>query len=75
MASKRGASSDLNHNNWDQDEEPEESGTFQRASDDSLKRRVIKTARRRNPISSVRVSVFEILINIEEMFQSVFLCK
>lgn len=55
MAGKRSASSDLNHDNWDQDEEPENAGTFQKASEESLKRRIIKTARRRNPISSVRV--------------------
>ncbi|CAG9854214.1 unnamed protein product [Phyllotreta striolata] len=53
MASKRGASSDLNHDNWNQEDEPEESGTFKRASDESLKGRVIKAARRRNPISSI----------------------
>lgn len=54
MAGKRSATSELNHDNWDAEEAPEESGTFQKASDDSLKQRVIKTARRRNPISSVR---------------------
>ncbi|KAJ8973864.1 hypothetical protein NQ317_016876 [Molorchus minor] len=51
---KRSATSDLNHDNWDRDEEPEDAGTFQRASEHSLKQRIIKTARRRNPISSVR---------------------
>ncbi|CAG9826886.1 unnamed protein product [Diabrotica balteata] len=54
MAGKRSATSDLNHENWDKEEPPEDAGTFQRASEDSLKSRVIKTARRRNPISSVR---------------------
>ncbi|KAJ8927113.1 hypothetical protein NQ314_020386 [Rhamnusium bicolor] len=54
MSGKRGASSDLNHDNWDQDDEPEDAGVFQRASEESLQRRIIKTARRRNPISSVR---------------------
>ncbi|XP_057669197.1 nuclear pore complex protein Nup50 isoform X1 [Diorhabda carinulata] len=56
MAGKRCATSELNHDNWDREEVPEEAGTFQKASDDSLKQRVIKTARRRNPISSVRVN-------------------
>lgn len=56
MAAKRTATSDLNHENWDKDDTPEEAGTFQRASEDSLKKRIIKTARRRNPISSVRVN-------------------
>lgn len=54
MAGKRSATSDLNHDNWDRDEEPEDAGTFQKAPEESLKRRIIKTARRRNPISSVR---------------------
>lgn len=49
MAGKRSAASDLNHDNWD-DYEPEEAGTFQKASQDVLQRRVIKTARRRRPI-------------------------
>lgn len=57
MAAKRSATSDLNHENWDTEEKPEKAGTFQRASEDSLKRRIIKTARRRNPISSVRVGI------------------
>lgn len=57
MAGKRTATSDLNHENWDREDEPEDAGTFQRASHDSLKRRIIKTARRRNPISSVRVCI------------------
>ncbi|XP_066137572.1 nuclear pore complex protein Nup50 [Euwallacea fornicatus] len=50
MAGKRSATSDLNHDNWNQEEEPEERGAFQVASDDILKNRIIKTARRRNPI-------------------------
>lgn len=49
MAGKRSASSDLNHDNWDRDDDVEDAGTFQKASDDVLKRRIIKTARRRNP--------------------------
>lgn len=54
MASKRTATSELNHDNWDEDDEPEEAGTFQKASEDVLKNRVIKRAVRRNPIASVR---------------------
>lgn len=50
---KRGATSDLNHDNWDREEEREEAGTFSRASEEQIKTRTIKTARRRNPISSV----------------------
>lgn len=44
---KRGAQSDLNHDNWNEEEEPEEAGKFAQASEDELKKRVIKTARRR----------------------------
>ncbi|KAJ8919294.1 hypothetical protein NQ315_003878 [Exocentrus adspersus] len=36
---KRGATSDLNHDNWDQDEERENAGTFQKASEESLKKK------------------------------------
>ncbi|XP_055639126.1 nuclear pore complex protein Nup50 [Toxorhynchites rutilus septentrionalis] len=44
---KRGALSDLNHDNWNDEEESEEAGKFTQASDQELKKRVIKTARRR----------------------------
>nr|CAI5862309.1 unnamed protein product [Callosobruchus analis] len=54
MAAKRTATTDLNHENWNREDEPEEKGTFKRASEEEVKNRIIKTARRRNPISSVR---------------------
>lgn len=44
---KRGAQSDLNHDNWNEEEENEEAGKFAQASEGELKKRVIKTARRR----------------------------
>lgn len=47
MAGKRQATSNLNHENWDQEEEPEERGTFRKATEDELKNRVIKKARRK----------------------------
>jgi nuclear pore complex protein Nup50 len=53
MAQKRTAGSDLNHENWDQEEEAEEAGTFTTASDDILKDRVIKKAKRRGVAASV----------------------
>ncbi|CAH1996317.1 unnamed protein product [Acanthoscelides obtectus] len=56
MAAKRTATTDLNHENWNREDEPEEQGSFQQASEEQLKNRIIKTARRRNPISSVRNS-------------------
>lgn len=56
MAGKRGATTDLNHDNWDQEDEQEEAGSFMKASEDILKQRVIKIARRRN-IGSSKVSL------------------
>ncbi|KRT81430.1 hypothetical protein AMK59_5887 [Oryctes borbonicus] len=52
MATKRSATSDLNDTNWDNEEEPEEPGTFKKTTDEVLQKRVIKIAKRRNPISS-----------------------
>lgn len=45
---KRRPDKDLNHDNWDQEDEPEEKGEFVKASEDSLKNRKILTARRKN---------------------------
>lgn len=47
MTSKRPAASELNHDNWNKEEEPEYAGIFTKASDDILEKRVVKTARRR----------------------------
>ncbi len=47
MAAKRTANSDLNHDNWDNEEEAEEAGTFAVADPEVLKDRVIKKAKRR----------------------------
>ncbi|KAH8252513.1 hypothetical protein KR032_000379 [Drosophila birchii] len=46
MAGKRQATTNLNHDNWDQEEEPEERGVFRQATEDVLKTRNIKKARR-----------------------------
>ncbi|XP_001605201.1 nuclear pore complex protein Nup50 [Nasonia vitripennis] len=51
MAGKRTATSDLNADNWNQEDEPEEAGTFKKASEDVLSKRVVKAARRRLPQS------------------------
>ena len=46
--SKRGADKQLTHDNWDaEDSGGEEAGQFQSASDEVLRGRVIKKARRR----------------------------
>ncbi|XP_015510606.1 nuclear pore complex protein Nup50 [Neodiprion lecontei] len=47
MAGKRTATSELNHDNWNDEETREEAGTFSKASKEDLQRRVIKSARRR----------------------------
>ncbi len=52
---KRGAATELNHDNWDNEEEPEEAGTFTQADNETLKGRVIKKAKRRNPGGGVSV--------------------
>ncbi|XP_014474541.1 PREDICTED: nuclear pore complex protein Nup50 isoform X2 [Dinoponera quadriceps] len=48
MAGKRTATTELNHDNWNEEQEPEEAGTFARATTDVLRKRVLKTARRGN---------------------------
>ena len=50
---KRSATSELNHDNWDDEVESEEAGTFAQADQSTLKERVIKKAKRRgltNPV-------------------------
>lgn len=47
MAAKRSATSDLNHDNWDNEDEPEEAGSFSLAPQSVLSNRIIRTAKRR----------------------------
>uniref|UniRef100_A0A6V7I4P9 RanBD1 domain-containing protein n=1 Tax=Bracon brevicornis TaxID=1563983 RepID=A0A6V7I4P9_9HYME len=47
MASKRTATTELNHENWEAEEEPEEAGTFALAPDDVLEKRTVRRAKRR----------------------------
>ena len=47
MSGKRTATSELNADNWDNLDEPEEAGTFQKAPEEVIKKRVVKSARRR----------------------------
>lgn len=58
MSVKRQATTDLNHENWDQDDpsEHEEMGSFKTASKDVIEKRVIKTAKRRFQASGDEVS-------------------
>jgi len=55
---KRGAASELNHDNWDQEEESEEAGEFKKATDDQMKGRVIRKAKRRNLNDDQKKNVF-----------------
>ena len=41
MSHKRGATSELTDRNWDADEEPEERGTFAKADETEISRRVL----------------------------------
>ena len=50
---KRTAITDLNHDNWNEEEEPEEAGTFKQADNDTLSGRVIKKAKRRGIVKQV----------------------
>ncbi|KAF5282205.1 hypothetical protein FQR65_LT02902 [Abscondita terminalis] len=50
MAVKRRAGSELNHCNWDLEEKQEDAGSFTWASEEILKKRIIKIAKRRNPV-------------------------
>ncbi|XP_042219091.1 nuclear pore complex protein Nup50-like isoform X2 [Homarus americanus] len=58
---KRGASKELNHENWAEEEEPEEMGTFRKASSEQMVGRQIKKARRRGGVveDSSSSSVFK----------------
>lgn len=47
MSAKRRPETDLNHDNWADEEEPEEVGEFQKADEAELKSRVIVKAKRR----------------------------
>ena len=53
---KRGAQSELNHDNWNEEEESEEAGVFAQADQETIKGRVIKKAKRRGITKTVRIS-------------------
>ncbi|XP_076059755.1 nuclear pore complex protein Nup50 isoform X2 [Oratosquilla oratoria] len=59
-AAKRGANKELTHDNWNDEDEPEEMGCFRQASDDQLAGRRIKKARRRGVVGeSPSMGVFK----------------
>ena len=51
---KRNANTELNHDNWNDEQEPEEAGVFAEADNDTIKGRIIKKAKRRG-ITTVRI--------------------
>lgn len=58
MSVKRQATTQLNHENWDQDDpvdEEAETGGFKMASKEVLEKRVIRTAKRRSQVTSDEV--------------------
>ncbi|XP_059613861.1 nuclear pore complex protein Nup50-like [Phlebotomus argentipes] len=56
--SKRKSLCALNSDNWDVEDVPEEKGTFQKASEDELKNRVIRTAFRRTVSTTKSTGLF-----------------
>ena len=51
---KRNANTELNHDNWNEEEEPQEAGVFVQADNKAMEGRVIKKAKRRG-IKNVRI--------------------
>lgn len=48
MSKKRSAGTDVNHDNWAEEEEPEQAGTFKPASNETMRERKVIKAKRRN---------------------------
>ena len=59
---KRSATSELNHDNWDDEVESEEAGAFSQADENTLKGRVIKKAKRRGLANQVNWSKYSISV-------------
>lgn len=59
MSVKRQATTELNHDNWDQDDpaDHEEMGTFKVAPKEMLEKRVIRTAKRRTQVAGDEVKL------------------
>jgi len=55
---KRDAGNELNHDNWEDEEEPEEAGEFKKASKEAMKGRVVKVAKRRNLTEDQKKNIF-----------------
>lgn len=68
MSGKRAATTELNHDNWNEENEPEDAGTFALASNDILEKRVIRTAKRRLPSNDVSISFNCLCVSIIFVF-------
>jgi len=55
---KRDAGNELNHDNWEDEEEPEEAGEFKKASEEALKGRVFRKGKRRNLTEDQKKNIF-----------------
>lgn len=75
---KRSAISELNHDNWNEEDTPEEAGTFCKASPDVMQCRVIKSAKRRSTGQenvSTNFTVINDGIHVRtQVFRSMMLC-
>lgn len=69
MAGKRSATSELNHDNWDEDVEPEEAGKFSQADENILKGRVIKKAKRRGIQPAVK-NIYHHIIYLNQKYMN-----
>ena len=70
---KRTAISDLNHDNWNEEEEPEEAGTFKQADNETLSGRVIKKAKRRGLVKQVNIFLFFFRENSKKLYRLILL--
>jgi len=55
---KRDAGSELNHDNWEDEEEPEEAGEFKKASEETMKGRKLMKGKRRNLTEDQKKNIF-----------------
>lgn len=69
---KRRATTELNRDNWDQEDEKEDPGTFKRINEEELKNRVIRKAKR--SLVNVRYLLFCIFYGLTHINLSVNDC-
>jgi len=75
---KRSAVSELNHDNWYEEDTPEEAGTFCKASPDVMQCRLIKSAKRRSTgqenVSTNRTVINDGIYVRTQVFWDMMLC-